>query len=161
MARATRFRLAAALLLVSMAYAGAAYLAAPGFWTLWNRNRPARAMLTTTTHGIPGDPINLGLVGAREELMQAFGEAGWQVADPVTFRTGVDIGLSVVFDRPDPDAPVSTLLFEGRPQDLAFEKRVGRSADQSPHVRFWLTGESGERPLWLGAGASTGRRLQS
>ena len=36
------------------------------------------------------------------------------------------------------EAPVSTLLFEGRKQDLAFEKPVGQSADRRHHVRFWL-----------------------
>jgi hypothetical protein len=65
----------------------------------------------------------------------------------------VDIGLSVVLDRPDLDAPVSPLLFEGRKQDLAFEKPVGESADQRNHVRFWLTPRTADdgRPLWLGS----------
>ena len=58
----------------------------------------------------------------------------------------------MVFDRPYPDAPVSTLLFEGRRQDLAFEKPVGDSADQRHHVRFWeTTGRDDGRPLWLGS----------
>ena len=37
---------------------------------------------------------------------------------------------SVLLDRPDPTAPVSTLLLWGRKQDLAFEQEVGRSARQ-------------------------------
>ena len=84
-------------------------------------------------------------------VLEAFAEAGWQSAAAITLRSGLAIGLSVLFDRPDPDAPVSTLLFEGRPQDLAFEKRAGISADQRHHVRFWMAGEAGGRPLWLGA----------
>jgi hypothetical protein len=48
---------------------------------------------------------------------------------------------------------MSRLLFEGRAQDLAFEKPVGDSADRRHHVRFWLTDAAGDdgRPLWLGA----------
>jgi len=58
-----------------------------------------------------------------------------------------------VLDRPDLDAPVSPLLFEGRQQDLAFEKAVGKSADERHHVRFWQTKSSGAdgQPLWLGS----------
>jgi hypothetical protein len=45
-----------------------------------------------------------------------------RTADPD--GTSIDIGLSVVFDRPHLDAPVSALLYEGRKQDLSFEKSV-------------------------------------
>lgn len=85
--------------------------------------------------------------------MHAFAVAGWYTADAVSLRTAIDIGESVLFSRPYPDAPMSRLLFEGRAQDLAFEKPVGDSADQRHHVRFWQTNTVGDdgRPLWLGA----------
>jgi hypothetical protein len=85
--------------------------------------------------------------------MRAFDAANWDPADKITLRSSIDIGLSVVLDRPDLDAPVSALLYEGRKQDLAFEKPVGGSADQRNHVRFWLTDKVGSdgRPLWLGS----------
>jgi hypothetical protein len=59
----------------------------------------------------------------------------------------------VVLDRPDDDAPVSPLYYEGRKQDLAFEKEIGRSADKRNHVRFWQVLDKGEegRPVWLGS----------
>src|SRR4030095_16981243 len=103
--------------------------------------------------GIPGDPINVGLVGSEKELVHAFAVAGWDTADGVTLKTAIEIGESVLFDHPYPDAPVSRLLFEGRAQDLAFEKPVGGSADRRHHVRFWSTDETGDhvRPLWLGS----------
>ena len=34
------------------------------------------AMRTTTTDGIPGDPINVGLVGVKNDVLQAFAAAG-------------------------------------------------------------------------------------
>src|SRR5690606_20223458 len=139
MHRATRLRLAAALILAAAAAWGtAAYLVLPEFWTLRDGHHPPAAMLTTTKQGIPGDPINVGLIATREELVQAFTEAGWREAVPITFRSSVGIGASVLFDRPDPDAPVSTLLFRGRPQDLAFERPAGVSAGRRHHVRLWL-----------------------
>ena len=51
------------------------------------------------------------------------------------------------------DAPVSPLFYQGRREDLAYEKPVGSSADQRHHVRFWKVLESGQegRPVWLGS----------
>jgi hypothetical protein len=48
---------------------------------------------------------------------------------------------------------VSPLYFEGRHEDLAFEKPVGRSADRRQHVRLWLALDSGAQghPVWLGS----------
>jgi hypothetical protein len=109
-------------------------------------------MVTTTPAGIPGDPINIGLVGAKNEVVAAFSVSGWQPADAITLRTSVEIGLSVVLHDPYPTAPISALLFEGRAQDLAFEKTVGGSADRRHHVRLWLALDAGMegRPVWLG-----------
>lgn len=80
-------------------------------------------------------------------------KAGWFAADPITFRSSLDISESVVLDRPYPKAPVSNLFYAGRKQDLAFEKPVGGSADQRHHLRLWLVLEKGSegRPVWLGA----------
>ncbi|RWF40941.1 MAG: hypothetical protein EOS46_28815 [Mesorhizobium sp.] len=137
------------------AYVVLAYVAAPEFWTFRDRGfRNQRfEMVTHTPQGIPGDPINVGLVGTEKELVHAFAVAGWDTADAVTLRTAIDIGESVLFSRPYPDAPVSRLLFEGRAQELAFEKPVGDSADRRHHIRFWRTDTVGDdgRPLWLGA----------
>jgi hypothetical protein len=109
-----------------------AYFVVPEIWIFHDADRVAKVgnMVTTTEQGIPGDPINVGLVGSKEEVIRAFAAAGWDPADKITLRTSIDIGLSVVLDRPDLDAPVSPLLFEGRKQDLAFEKPVGKSADE-------------------------------
>ncbi|CAM5447859.1 hypothetical protein ATER59S_02795 [Aquamicrobium terrae] len=138
--------------LVCGLYLGLAYFAAPEFWTLRDRRLDLPEMLTRTPQGIAGDPINIGLVGTEKQVVHAFGAAGWDTADAVTLRTAVEIGESVLFDRPYPDAPVSRLLFEGRPQDLAFEKPVGTSADRRHHVRLWRTNVAiGGQPLWLGS----------
>lgn len=142
-----------AVLLV--AYLLAAYFLIPEIWIHRDAGRIAEfgPMVTTTEQDIPGDPINVGLVGSKEEVLHAFASAGWDPADKITLRTSAEIGLSVVLDRPDLDAPVSPLLFAGRKQDLAFEKAVGKSADERHHVRLWETGSAGAdgRPLWLGS----------
>jgi hypothetical protein len=155
MARRRRLRRASNwFALVCGLYLGLAYFALPTFWTWRDRHLgTGHEMVTHTPQGIPGDPINIGLVGSQAEVVHAFGVAKWDTADAVTLKTAVEIGESVLFDRPYPDAPVSRLLYEGRPQDLAFEKLVGDSAYQRHHVRLWQTGDSDAagRPLWLGS----------
>lgn len=143
---------ATGVLVAAAAYIALAYGLAPEFWYLRDGRQidAPDVMLTTTKDGIWGDPINLGLVGAREDVLRAFAAAGWNPADSITLRTSLAIGLSVILDRPYADAPVSTLLYEGRPQDLAFQKPDGTSPDRRHHVRFWDRSRP-EVPLWLGA----------
>lgn len=129
-----------------------AYLTAPFIWSELERGAPPLPMLTTTPLGIPGDPVNLGLVGTEVEIVRAFHAIGWRPADSVTLKSAVEIGLSVLLDRPYADAPVSNLIYDGRRQDLAFEREDGASASRRHHVRLWKAGQPGEggRPLWLG-----------
>ncbi|WP_367784037.1 LssY C-terminal domain-containing protein [Mesorhizobium marinum] len=144
---------ATATLMVVLAYVAIAYVAAPGFWLFRDDHAPPPLMRTTTTDDIPGDPLNIGLAGSHQDLIQAFTAAGWRPADAITLKTSIEIGLSVILDRPDPDAPVSTLIYEGRRQDFAFEKPVGSSADERHHVRLWLKqpDQDDQQPLWLGS----------
>jgi hypothetical protein len=132
-----------------------AYLVLPGLWS-HHEHQPGlagRPAVTETPQGIPGDPLNVGLVGDKADVILALHRAGWYPADPITLKSSVEIAASVVLDRPYDEAPVSTLLYEGRKQDLAFEKPIGDSADRRNHVRLWLVLEKGVegRPVWLGS----------
>ncbi|SRR5579871_86382 len=144
------------LLVVSLfGYLALAYLLLPALWRHHERE-PGLAslpMVTQTASGIPGDALNVGLVGSKEDVVRAMHVAGWFSADPITLRTSVEIIGSVVLDRPYHDAPVSPLYYEGKKEQLAFEKPDGRSADRRHHVRFWQVLEHGTdgRPVWLGS----------
>lgn len=59
-------------------------------------------------------------------------------ADPITLRSSLEISGSVLLDRPYPGAPVSPLYYDGRREELAFEKPVGNSADKRHHIRLWM-----------------------
>lgn len=144
-AHAARFAVA-----VAAVYLLLAYLIMPTSWLLYDRGRIGAAFLTTTIDGIPGDPINIALIGSKRDVMRAFGAADWNPADSITLASSLEIGLDVVLDRNYVDAPVSTLLFAQRRQDLAFEKPSGKSPNTRHHVRFWLV-EQGERSVWYGA----------
>ena len=132
-----------------------AYIVLPLTWRHYEHQKALAdaTMITRTAAGIPGDPINVGLVGSRDDVLCAMNAAGWYPADPITLRSSIEIVGSVLLDRPYRDAPVSHLYYNGRRQDLAFEKPAGKSADRRHHVRFWRALDRGQegRAVWLGA----------
>jgi hypothetical protein len=150
--RLERFLLLA--LSIVLGYALLAYLVLPAFWTHYEQQKGLATlpMLTRTAQGIPGDPINVGLIGDDLDVLCAMQAAGWYPADPVTLRSSIEIAGSVLLDRPYRDAPVSPLFYLNRREDLAFEKPDGQSADRRHHVRFWKVLDQGQekRPVWLG-----------
>jgi LssY C-terminus len=136
-------------------YLALAYVVLPALWS-HHEHEPGLAslpMLTRTSSGIPGDALNVGLVGSKEDVLRAMDAAGWFPADPITLRSSIEIVGSVVLDRPYRDAPVSSLYYDGKKEQLAFEKPDGRSADKRHHVRFWQVLDKGTdgRPVWLGS----------
>jgi hypothetical protein len=136
-------------------YLGLAYFLMPAWWHYHYRHPALRAApkTTQTAQGIPGDPLNVALIGPRTEVVRALLAAGWRPADPTTIRTSLWIAASVLRGQPYPDAPMSNLYLWGRCQDLAFERAVGGSPRQRHHVRFWRADQPDEqgRPLWQGA----------
>ena len=139
-----------------LAWLFAAYFLLPLLWRRYERRHPAldgTYWITRTGNGIPGDPLNVALVGTEKDLQVAMLAARWFPADPITLRSSLRIAAGTVFDRPYFDAPVSSLCFFGRKQDLAFEQPIGHDPRRRHHVRFWKSDkldDSGQ-PLWLGA----------
>lgn len=132
-----------------------AYVVLPAMWKHYEHH-PAMEdapKISVTSQGIPGDPLNVGLVGTEEQVVSAMIGSGWDAADPVTLESSLRIAGSVLRDKPYPDAPVSPLFVFGRKQDLAFERPAGKSASHRHHVRFWKAPELGKDgvPLWIGA----------
>ena len=114
---------------------------------------PTAPKTTVTGQGIPGDPLNVGLIGGEDDVVRSMLDAGWSPADPITLKSSLRIAESVVFRRAYVDAPVSNLYLFGRRQDLAFEKPVGGDARRRHHVRYWKSVELGGAglPLFLGS----------
>ncbi len=132
-----------------------AYLILPAAWRHYEHQPVLEdaPKTTVTSQGIPGDPLNVGLIGEEGDVIRSLLAAGWNPADPVTLRSSLQIAASVLFKRPDPHAPVSSLFLFGRKQDLAFEKPVGDNARRRHHVRFWKSDELGSsgKPLFIGS----------
>ena len=133
-----------------------AYVALPIFWQRYTQHHPAFTDIPGITHaadGIPGDPLNVALIGTETDLKKIMRAAQWYLADPLTLRSRLEIASAAVFERPYDDAPVSDLFLWGRKEDLAFEQPVGHDPRQRHHVRFWRSDKLGPdgRPVWIGA----------
>ena len=138
-----------------LVYALVSYALLPAFWRHYegHERMAGLALVAQTKLGIPGDALNVALEGEEADVICAMTAAGWAPADARTIRSSLKIVGSVIFDRPYRTAPVSDLFYEGKKQDLAFQKAAGKSADTRHHVRFWraLGAENDRRPLWVGA----------
>ncbi len=134
-----------------------AYLILPRLWKRHERHlgvMKKSPRVTETSSDIPGDPLNIALLGTEEEIIRAITAAGWDPADPLTFRSSVRIVVDTVLRKPDDEAPVSNLYLFGRKEDLAFEKPVGGSPKERHHVRFWHMEKTyDDRPAWIGSAA--------
>lgn len=142
-------------LVIIAAYLVVAYLILPRVGAVKAQRHPDLldgARIVHTANGLPGDPLNLSLVGSEEDVIHAMIAAGWRPADPLSFKSSVKIAVDTVFAKPDPNAPVSNLYLFGRKEDLAFEKPIGHSPKERHHVRFWRSEKmDNDRPMWMGA----------
>jgi hypothetical protein len=141
---------------VALVYFAAAYLLMPAAWKRYVNRHPRLQDIPNvarTGSGIPGDPINVSLIGTKEQILQIMNAAGWRLADPLSLRSSLQIAEATVLRRSYDDAPVSNLYLWGRKEDLAFEKPVGRDPRKRHHVRFWRsdTDDPDGRPIWVGA----------
>jgi hypothetical protein len=92
---------------------------------------------TTTGDGLPGDPVNLALIGTLQQLRTAFAAAGWSSADRLGWASSWRMVRAFVFKSPYPTAPFSTLYLFGRGQDVGFQKAIDNSPRKRHHIRFW------------------------
>ena len=83
-------------------------------------------------------------------------QAGWTLADPVTFRSSAKIVWSSIIRASYPAAPVSPLILFDREQDLAYQQEVDGSPSRRHHIRLWRCPNDwplpgGHRVDWVGS----------
>lgn len=134
-----RFPLGLAILVT---YAIGAYVLVPALIRLFRVFHPADhlPLYCVTPDGFASDPLNVGVIGTRRQLITVMEKAGWKLADPHTPKNVIKEIASVLLENPYQTAPVSSLYLFGRKQDIAFEKHVdGAGPTARHHVRFWAT----------------------
>lgn len=138
---------------VAVCYFIVAYVVAPDAWKRFVGGHPSLEEVPNVTQGkdrLPGDPINLALLGDEVTLRAAMGKAGWTAADPLGIRNDARIVLDTLARKAYPSAPISNLYLFGRAEDIAFERPIGRDPSRRHHVRFWRSDDGGQ-VRWLGA----------
>lgn len=162
------------ILALALTYGIAAYIVLPRAVRMGlkivHRKRVPR--YTITGDGLPGDPVNLVLIGTFRQLQAAFAIAGWSEADRLSLASSWRMVRAFVFNSPYPTAPFSTLYLYGRGQDIGFQKPIDDSPRKRHHIRFWALSlaraettigtasfwTNADRPpydehvLWVGAG---------
>jgi hypothetical protein len=162
------------ILAVAATYGIAAYLILPrairlGLKILQHKRVPS---YTITGDGLPGDPVNVALLGTLQQLRAAFAAVGWSEADRLSLASSWGMVRAFVLNSPYPTAPFSILYLFGRGQDIGFQRAIDNSPRKRHHVRFWGLSQmraqqswgtaafwlNTERPpddesvLWIGAG---------
>ena len=162
------------ILALALTYGIAAYIVLPrvirvGLKILLRKRVPR---FTITGDGLPGDPVNVVLIGTRQQLQSAFAAAGWSEADRLGLASSWRMVRAFVLNSPYATAPFSTLYLFGRGQDIGFQRAIDNSPRKRHHIRFWASsltraeatvGTAGfwlnsdlpprhERVLWVGAG---------
>ena len=162
------------ILAVGLTYGIAAYLILPravrmGLKILHRKHVPR---YTITGDGLPGDPVNVALVGTIQQLRAAFATLGWSEADRLGLASSWRMVRAFVFNSPYATAPFSTLYLFGRGQDFGFQKAIDNSPRKRHHIRFWAASlaraeatmgaadfwsntdrpSDDERVMWVGAG---------
>jgi len=127
------------VLALALTYGIAAYLILPrvvrmGLKVLQRKRVPR---FTITGDGLPGDPINVVLIGTQQQLHAAFAIAGWSEADRLGVASSWRMVRAFVLNSPYPTAPFSTLYLYGRGQDVGFQKAIDNSPRKRHHIRFW------------------------
>jgi hypothetical protein len=99
----------------------------------------------------PSDITNLMFIGSRQQLVAAFGEAGWFEADDLNVRSAAKTVGATIRQTGYSTAPVSTLMIDGQPPDLAFQKSLNTFAKRH-HLRIWKQPAMyNGREVWVGA----------
>jgi hypothetical protein len=124
---------------LAITYGIAAYIVLPrairlGLRILQRRRVPS---YTLTGDGLPGDPVNIVLIGTKRQLCEAFAAMGWSQAEPLDLASSVRMARAFVLKQAYPKAPFSTLYLFGRGQDIGFQLPIDNSPRKRHHVRFW------------------------
>ena len=117
-----------------------------GLYVLVNR-QPFRTMAERPAR--PSDLTNLMFLGSLEELQKAFEQAGWSTAEQLNEKSKLETFRAMAELRGYKEAPVSTLLLDGVPPDLVFQKHNNTFAARH-HLRIWhRPGRFNGKEVWV------------
>ena len=106
---------------------------------------------TTSKDGkVPGDPLNIVVIGVPDDLFPAFIRRGWRMAEDTYWGSIKKTINSFLFGKRYRYSPVSPLYLFGRKQDIALQKARG-TIHRRNHLRLWLTPLLfNNKEVWIG-----------
>jgi hypothetical protein len=97
-----------------------------------------------------GDPLNLVVIGALDDIFHAFVRAGWDEAETIYAGSIAKTIKSFVVGGKYRYSPVSALYVFGRAQDIALQKARDTIHERN-HLRLWMTNmHFADLPVWIG-----------
>jgi len=111
----------------------------------------AAPLRTTATNQTPSDLTNLIFLGSKQRLTSAFTDSQWLEADDLSVKAAMKVAQATLRNTGYTSAPVSTLLLNGQPPDLVFQKSLNTFAKRH-HIRIWKLKKTYQgQDVWLGA----------
>lgn len=97
----------------------------------------------------PSDVTNLMFIADEESLRRAFEAAGWNTAHQLSTTSILETVSAIAEMRGYKEAPMSTLLLEGRRSDFDFQKQNNTFAKRH-HLRIWRRPDTFDgKPVWV------------
>ena len=111
------------ILAVGVTYGIAAYIILPrairlGLKILQRKRVPS---YTITGDGLPGDPVNVALVGTLQQLRAAFAALGWAEADRLSLASSWGMVRAFVFNSHTPPPRLAPSIFSDVARTSAFK----------------------------------------
>lgn len=112
------------------------------------QNAPLR---TSAPNKTPSDLTNLIFLGSKQRLTSSFTESHWIEADDLGVKAALKVATATMRNTGYTSAPVSTLLLNGQPPDLVFQKSLNTFAKRH-HIRIWKLKKTYKgQDVWIGA----------
>jgi hypothetical protein len=106
---------------------------------------------TAATNSTPSDLTNLIFLGSKQRLQSSFTESHWIEADDLGVKAALKVAQATMRNTGYKTAPVSTLLLNGQPPDLVFQKSLNTFAKRH-HIRIWKLKKTYKgQDVWIGA----------
>jgi LssY-like putative type I secretion system component LssY len=97
------------------------------------------------------DITNILFLGSRQDLENAFQEAGWSTAEQLNAKSKFETFLAMAEQRGYKEAPVSLLYLDGRAPELVFQKQ-NDTFNSRHHLRIWRRPEEFHgKDVWVGS----------
>ena len=97
----------------------------------------------------PSDMTNILFIGTEEDLTAAFTKAGWSTAARLSTESKLETARALIESRGYNEGPMSILLLDGRPPEMAWQKGNNTFA-QRHHLRiFRRPGTFDGKPVWV------------